>query len=94
MTRSVSLRRSARTSLPLLVGCLGVLCGIAHCFSPSLPTCSYRCGPADSPCPAEYECRVDGYCHLRGSTEACSYRMDLAVPDLVSTPDLAASKDQ
>lgn len=83
---------------------LGVALSLARCFSPELPTCAYICGKSEPRCPDEYECRSDCYCHLKGSTEACSFDMasgcdaatpppDLAGPakDLATPPDLAGS---
>jgi len=62
----------------LLLGALALLG--ARCFNPTLPDCSYRCRAAEDGaprCPEEYECRADLYCHLKGSTAACPYTMDL-----------------
>ena len=49
----------------------------ARCFNPTLPDCSYRCEANDRTCPPEYDCLDDGYCHLKSSTTACPYTMDL-----------------
>jgi hypothetical protein len=77
----------------LVLGALALLG--ARCFSPTLPDCSYRCGPDDqAACPAEYECREDRYCHLKGSTAACPYTMDLMpVQDLRSAAGDAGPGD-
>lgn len=93
---------SRRHALPWSVLACGPLLGVllfVRCFSPSLPTCSYRCDTADRACPPEYECRGDAICHLKGSTEACSFVSDLGNPppdqatprDLSSSPDLSGS---
>lgn len=58
---------------------------LPRCFNPALPACSYICNhnTLGAPlCPDEYECRADGYCHLRGSSEACPYTMDLRPADI------------
>lgn len=89
----------SRLLVPCLLGTLlvGSLVGLTRCFSPQLPACSYICNPTEPKCPDTYECRADGYCHLRDSTEACPYSMDLlpppARPDLFGTNDLAAIPD-
>jgi hypothetical protein len=94
----MALRRPAgRLLVPALLG--AVLCGgllfLTRCFSPTLPACSYICNSAEPKCPDEYECRADGYCHLRGSTESCPYSMDLSPapprPDLSGPADLAST---
>mgnify|MGYP000502906058 FL=1 len=66
-----------------------------HCFSPALPACSYRCNTTEPRCPDEYECRVDGYCHLKGNSESCPFFMDLSPqPADLSTPgDMSATPD-
>jgi hypothetical protein len=77
--------------LLLLVATLG----LAGCFSPDKPTCSYACADVEPKCPDDYECRTDGYCHLKGSTTACLFS-DAAVPQDMSAatpPDLLSSHD-
>ena len=66
----------------------------AGCFSPDKPTCSYACADVEPKCPDDYECRTDGYCHLKGSTTACFFS-DAAVPlDLSKgAPDLISKTD-
>jgi hypothetical protein len=92
-------RSSARRhGLPWTVLGGGSLLGLllfARCFSPSLPTCSYRCDTAERACPPEYECRSDAICHLKGSSEACSFVVDLggSAPDLASPRDLQSGSD-
>lgn len=62
--------------------------GLSQCFAPTYSDCAFRCGAGTPSCPAEYECRPDGYCHLPASTAACA-AADLAVAaDL--NPDAAA----
>lgn len=77
------------------LGPLAAVLLFARCFNPSLPTCSYRCDTESRACPAEYECRSDSICHLKGSTEACSFTFDLSAPtfDLSSQPDQAGPPD-
>lgn len=88
------MRRRLTLLLPLLLLSAGALT-TARCFSPDLPACAYICAATAPRCPDQYECRDDGYCHKRGSTEACPYRMDLspAPPDLTPPLDLASSPD-
>lgn len=80
-----------------LIGGLSALT-LTRCFSPELPACSYRCNASEPRCPDEYECRTDGYCHLKGNSEACPFTQDLVPPpvrDLSSSPpDLATPQDQ
>ena len=67
---------------------------LARCFQPDLPACAYRCNTAEPRCPDEYECRSDGYCHLKGSTEACRYSMDLLpAADMSLPPDQSLPAD-
>ncbi|MFO0575287.1 MAG: hypothetical protein U1A78_14950 [Polyangia bacterium] len=67
---------------------------LARCFQPDLPTCAYRCNTTEPRCPDDYECRTDGYCHLKGTTEACMYSMDLLpAPDLSLPPDQSPPPD-
>lgn len=58
--------------------------GLNACFNVDQPICSFVCGPS-SACPEDYECRSDGYCHLRGSIESCEFSdasTSTVVPDL------------
>jgi hypothetical protein len=77
--------------LGLILGALGASLLFVRCFSPSLPACSYRCNTTEPRCPDEYECRTDGYCHLKGNGEQCSFSMDLspAPPDMATPIDMA-----
>lgn len=80
-----------------VIGSLSAL-SLARCFTPELPACSYRCNMTEPRCPDEYECRTDGYCHLKGNNAECPYMQDLEPPpvrDLSSPPrDLAQPQDQ
>lgn len=60
--------------------------GLSQCYAPTYSDCAFRCGPGTPSCPAEYECRPDGYCHLPASTAACA-----AVTDLAAAADLSAT---
>lgn len=86
------------TTRRLLIGglCAGAaLLFLARCFQPDLPVCSYRCNPTEPRCPDEYECRTDGYCHLKGSAQECPYGMDLSpAPDLGQPRDQSLPPDQ
>jgi len=96
---SVWLRRVGYVALGLVLG--GGAVNLSHCFTPDLPACAYRCNATEPRCPDEYECRVDGYCHLKGNDEACPYTQDLVpppvfdlsgrLPDLTSPGDLSSS---
>jgi hypothetical protein len=92
--RPVASARWLSTSL-IALGPLSAVLLFVRCFNPSLPTCSYRCDTKDRACPPEYECRSDSICHLKGSTEACSFTFDLSAPtlDLASQPDQASPAD-
>ncbi len=87
--------RAGRLLLGLLLssGLVGGGLGLTRCFVPDLPACAYICAPAgvEPRCPGEYECRMDGYCHLKGSTEACPYSMDLGPDAAQARPDLSMS---
>jgi hypothetical protein len=84
-----------RRLLTIAVLALAATSGFSGCFNVDKPTCSYVCSDTTPKCPDDYECRTDGYCHLTGTTAACSFA-DAAVqvpgdmsmqPDLVSTSD-------
>jgi hypothetical protein len=64
----------------LALALLGLLAGLflSQCFSPTYADCAFRCGTGTPSCPAEYECRPDGYCHLPASTATCVPALDLA----------------
>jgi hypothetical protein len=87
-------RVSKKMLWPILLGAvlLPGLASLSRCFSPTLPACSFICNKDEPRCPDDYECRGDNYCHLRGSSEACPYSMDLAPPqyDLSPPPDMSA----
>jgi hypothetical protein len=78
---SVWFRRVGYVMLALTLG--GGAVSLSHCFSPELPACAYRCNATEPRCPDEYECRDDGYCHLKGSTESCPYTQDLVPPPVI-----------
>lgn len=69
------LRLPVRTSLSIamLLSSLAAITLLCQCFAPNYNDCAYRCGSTSPPCPDEYQCQQDGYCHLRGSTERCPY---------------------
>lgn len=76
----------------LLALCVVALAA-AGCFNPQKPTCSYVCAESSPKCPDDYECRVDGYCHLIRSTDACLYS-DAAVPiDMSVAVDMSRAGD-
>lgn len=89
--------KAGRVTLGLgLFGALiGGALGLSRCFVPDLPACAYICAPegTEPRCPGEYECRTDGYCHLKGSTEACPYSMDLGPDAAQARPDLSTTAD-
>jgi hypothetical protein len=74
---------------------LAATTGFSGCFNVDKPTCSYVCSDTSPKCPDSYECRSDGYCHLVGTTAACTFAdaavqvpVDMSMPhDLVSTTD-------
>ena len=67
--------------------------GFSGCFNVDKPSCSYACSDTSPKCPDDYECCLDGYCHLTGTTEACLFS-DAAVPlDMAQPPDLTPSTD-
>ena len=84
-------KTKAGLSLLALSGALVMTLG--QCFSPDLPVCSYQCASDEPACPDDYECRTDGYCHLKGSTEACPYSMDLGPDAAQARPDLSTTAD-
>jgi hypothetical protein len=82
--------RASLAALTLLLA--GTLFG-SSCFAPTYADCAFACASSTPQCPAEYECRSDGYCHTADSTAVCAAPRpaDLAMssaPDLAS-PDLA-----
>ena len=79
----------------LSLGAVGAVLALVRCFNPALPTCSYRCDVKNPSCPPEYECRSDSICHIKGSTEACSFSFDLASStlDFATPPDQASPSD-
>lgn len=91
------MRAGYKVAVRLWLACaLGAATFASGCFDVDRPTCSFVCGTG-SLCPEEYECRKDGYCHLQGSTEACSFSdasvvADLSVPDLTIV-DLSPNTD-
>ncbi len=58
---------------------LGLVLGLAGCFSPDHPTCAFACGPGGE-CPDDYSCQPDGYCHYHGAG-VCPFP-DAAAADL------------
>lgn len=80
--------------LALLVpGLVLALAPLPGCFQVDQPICSYKCGTgtgsAEPACPEDYECRSDGYCHLTGTTEACTFSDASVVIDMsAAAPDL------
>jgi hypothetical protein len=73
---------------------LAATLGVSGCFNVDKPTCSYVCSDTTPKCPDDYECRTDGYCHLTGTTAACTFA-DAAVPlvDMSMGPDLVSTTD-
>lgn len=68
----------------LLLATTAATC-FGSCFTPTYSDCAFRCATVAPLCPAEYECRSDGYCHLPSSTAQCA---------AVGTVDLAVSTPQ
>ena len=59
-----------RVAAALLIGtCAGLW--LSGCFAPTYADCAFRCGTEAPVCPAEYECRADGYCHLPAGSAVC-----------------------
>jgi hypothetical protein len=52
---------------------------LSQCYVPTYSDCAFRCGTAAPMCPAQYECRRDGYCHLPDSVAICAFGRDLGV---------------
>lgn len=78
-------------SLALLCAAALLLVVGRGCYTPDQPNCTYRCTAENaSHCPADYECRADGYCHKKGTEGMCAYP---APPDLAPGPDLATPVD-
>jgi hypothetical protein len=71
------------------------LLGTTGCFNYSEPICSFSCTASNgaAACPSNYECRTDGYCHKKGSTEACEFSDAAVSADLSATPDLTPAVD-
>lgn len=67
-------------ALPVRLLALLAGLGLSQCFAPTYSDCAFRCGTGTPSCPAEYECRADGYCHLPAGTAACAVITDLAAP--------------
>lgn len=65
---------TARAALALAAGVV-----LSQCYAPTYSDCAFRCGPAAPMCPEQYECRVDGYCHLPASMVICAVAHDLGV---------------
>ena len=80
-----------RAAAALLVGA-GIGWWLSGCFAPTYTDCAFLCGPQAPVCPAEYECRADGYCHLPAGTAVCigPVLSDLSAAADAS-PDAAAS---
>ena len=57
--------------LRLLLAATAASC-FGSCFTPTYSDCAFRCATVTPLCPAEYECRSDGYCHLPDSTVLCA----------------------
>jgi hypothetical protein len=55
----------------LLLAATAATC-FGSCFTPTYSDCAFRCATVAPLCPAEYECRSDGYCHLPDSTAQCA----------------------
>lgn len=74
----------------LLIACALFINGsllFADCYAPTYWDCAFRCGTKEPVCPDEYQCRNDGYCHLRGSTAACPFPSDLGAPAVDAASD-------
>lgn len=82
--------RKLALSLGLLLPGSGLL--MWSCFTPTYADCAFRCAESDPPCPTEYECRSDGYCHLPDSSMICARpgSVDLSQP---SATDLSPPSD-
>ena len=78
---------------------LAAVLTVVACFAPDNPICAFRCDDSamnSGHCPDAYECRGDGYCHLKGSTEACPFPpldMPMSVADTSSAPEMSAAPD-
>lgn len=77
--------------LRLLLAASAATC-FGSCFTPTYSDCAFRCATIAPLCPAEYECRSDGYCHLPDSTAQCAAAG--AVDMAVMTPQDLSVLDQ
>ena len=66
------------------------LCG---CFAPTYTDCAFRCGTEAPVCPAEYECRSDGYCHLPAGSASCIGPLSVDLGMAVDAASDAATSD-
>lgn len=62
-----------------------MLVALGGCFDTPTPSIAFRCG-GSGVCPASYECRDDGCCHLIGSSQAERCELTPAV-DAARPPD-------
>lgn len=70
----------------------------SSCFAPTYSDCAFRCQSSEPKCPAEYECKSDGYCHLPDSSALCAIPKlpdlsEVVVPDLSMPDDASTSSD-
>ncbi|MFO0657862.1 MAG: hypothetical protein U0787_22700 [Polyangia bacterium] len=82
----------------VIIGSFATGMVVSGCFTPVYSDCAFRCASEDPKCPAEYECRSDGYCHLPDGTAICAIprAIDLSsvsAVDLSSAVDLADPGD-
>ena len=64
----------------------------SSCFAPNYSDCAFRCASTEPYCPAEYECKSDGYCHLPDSTALCVIPKAVDFSGVV-LPDLSIPED-